>query len=210
MTEQINHYKLRGLLFFAAGMLCDAVASIILEIAGGKVLIYTGYGISVVSSVLYIVGIVMIKTRFEYFRRAKICIIWMLALSVAVFLMTAAAFYFSFIALGSAAAVLAIALVVISLLMVYYLLRGCADIGEDQGDENHEIFCNRSWIIYLAVFGISYIVGGIASNILGSSSGTGAAISSAMTYLGMAAKLLVGYVCWKTYRKFDGRKINAY
>ena len=31
-----------------------------------------------------------------------------------------------------------------------------------------------------------------------------------MTYLGMAAKLLVGYVCWKTYRKFDGRKINAY
>ncbi|MCI2061501.1 MAG: hypothetical protein LKJ83_01855 [Eubacteriaceae bacterium] len=210
MTEQNNYYVLRGLLLMAAGMLFDACASIILELASGKALVYTGYGISVISSVLYIIGIVIIKTQFEYFRRAKICIIWMLALSVAVFLMTAAAYYFSFIALGSAAAVLAIALVVVSLLMVYYLLRGCADIGEDQGDENHEIFCNRSWVIYLAAFGVSYVVGGIASNILGSTSGAGAAISSAMTYLGMAAKLLVGYVCWKTYKKFNDKKINAY
>ncbi len=210
IKEHNNFYSLRGLLFIALGLLLDAGASIMLEIASGKVLTYTGYGVSFIASVLYVIGIIMIKSKMEYFRRAKICIMIMLALSALVFLVTVSAFYFGSLMLGTSAAVIAIGLVAASLLMVYNIMRGCSEIGEDQLDENHEIMCNRVWMIYVIIFGASYVVGGLSAIILGDSSTLGAAISAAMTYIGAASKLLVGLACWLTYKKFNGNKINAY
>lgn len=208
MTEKTtkHYFDLRGLLLIMTGMILDAAASAALEFTSGKTLIYSGYIVSIIASVLYIIGIFIIHTRSEYLRRAKICISAMLGLSVLIFVLTVMTYYFNDLTFGSVAAFFAVVLVVVTLMMVFNLMRACADIGEDQGDEDHEIFCNRAWVVYLTVYTISYIVNGIASNVMVDSTNVGIGA----TVVGIIMKLMIAFICLRTYRKFDAKEIRSY
>lgn len=208
MTEKTtkHYFDLRGLLLIMAGMILDAAASAVLEFTSGKWLIYAGYMVSIVASLLYIIGIFIIHTRSEYIRRTKLCIVGMLVLSVLIFLLTVMTYYFNDLTFGSVAAFFAVVLVVVTLMMVFNLLRACADIGEDQGDEDHEIFCNRAWVVYVTVYTISYVVNGIASNVMVDSTNVGLAA----TIAGIIMKLMIAYICFITYRRFDAKEIQSY
>ncbi|MGI6203774.1 MAG: hypothetical protein ACOYJH_00615 [Anaerovoracaceae bacterium] len=208
MTEKTtkHYFDLRGLLLIMAGMILDAAASAVLEFTSGKWLIYSGYMVSIAASLLYIIGIFIIHTRSEYIRRTKLCIVGMLVLSVLIFLLTVMTYYFNDLTFGSVAAFFAVVLVVVTLMMVFNLLRACADIGEDQGNEDHEIFCNRAWVVYVTVYSISYVVNGIASNVMTDSTNVGLAA----TIAGIIMKLMIAYICFITYRRFDAKEIRSY